>query len=147
MEYPFDSYSMSLFSRVYIEVIGVKGVPPLIPAPYSVTVKNLVSGWDSSESASKSIGITDFNTYELGITLSRYWVVTGFSVFVVVIMWLLSLGMFSMVFDVYFCHPTMLSGKAQCSCRALNMTDNISLTLSSWGCYCHWPSFLPPWLA
>ena len=113
--YPFDQYRSSIYLSMYLRVTGVNSTTGdiLFAIPYAMDVANLVSGWQSSPIASRARtnrpGFFNPNTniVEMQLNFQRYWEVKSLSIFVVIVMWIISLAVFTMAFDHYFIHPVL----------------------------------------
>ena len=112
--YPLDSYNSTFYMSLYIELSNVNTTSGTGYAlvPYSLKITNLVSGWDNVPTAvatrSKPGAFnTDSGTVQVHLNFSRFGVIKGFSLFVVIMMWIISLAVFTLAFDNYFVQHLM----------------------------------------
>ena len=117
--YPFDSYRVSFVASAYLlpqgtliingtEVKTQRDFIPLewetycsAPAPISFSLTNQAAGFTMSLSTFPSqFGLINASTYIVELTISRSRSTAGISIFVVVVMWLISLGVFVLALDL-----------------------------------------------
>ena len=110
--YPMDSYDTTIYVSMYLQFVGVNTTDGIAQAkaPFSIQIQNLVAGWNSVPSAAFSrnrAGNKYSNSVQMQFSIERYGVIKGLSVFVVVMMWLISLAVFVMASDTYFNQPIL----------------------------------------
>lgn len=112
--YPLDSYSSQFYVSMLIELsnVNVTGGIFYAAVPYAIKITNLVSGWDNTPNVfatneKKLIPVSDSNIVQVNFNFKRLGVIQGFSIFIVIVMWIISLAVFTLAFDNYFVQPLM----------------------------------------
>ena len=115
--YPMDKYSSTIYIKTYLKLYNVNtpDSTAYMPIACALQINNLVSGWVNKPVTSLTLRrrndsspiTTDAGSIQVQMNFQRLTFVKGLSIFIVVVMWLISLAVFAMAFDNYFVQPVM----------------------------------------